>query len=187
MSKESIPNYEKIKKEVSEEGWEGSAALTIGGTEEERKVRRERLESEGNTKDLGTYIKMHKEIVLPKEEATDKTKELLEKNKGRIVEDNIDGNSFCIRYIDKDANVAQVFIQPEKIAEFKGFKIGRLETNKKLDEGLKSLGFSEYARAAVGESEEVQNLSNRVHKQVIEYKYRLEKKAKEAKKEAFDF
>lgn len=181
----SIPDYKETKKQINKEGYEGEAAVLIGKKEEMGELR-EKLETEGRTEDLGSFIRLHKETVLPKEEVSPEigrnVRELLEKNIGRIVEEHIDGPFFYIRYIDKDASVAQVFIDPQKIAEFEGSKIGQLETNKILTEKLNSLGFSNYARAAVKESEEVQGLSNIISNQVREYKHRLEKKARERSK-----
>jgi len=46
----------------------------------------EKLESEGKTADLGTYIRLHKNIILPSSEVIDQdTKKDLSDNKGSFV------------------------------------------------------------------------------------------------------
>lgn len=56
----------EIKKQINKEGFEENVAVLIGKKEEMPQLQ-ELLETEGRAADLGSYIKMHKEIALPKE------------------------------------------------------------------------------------------------------------------------
>lgn len=56
----------EIKKQINEEGFEENAAVLIGKKEDMPQMK-ERLETEGRTETLAAYIRLHKEIAVPKE------------------------------------------------------------------------------------------------------------------------
>ena len=111
--------YEDEKKAINEEGWEGNAAVLIG-KEKELKVLRERLEKEGKAADLGTYIRMHKQVVLSSEDPEmEKLKGVVENARGLVFEQYLtspDGSE--IRYVDQNGNIARVNIDAGKIAAY---------------------------------------------------------------------
>ncbi len=77
MGKEEFEGVEpEIKKEINEEGFDENAAVLIGKKEEMPQLL-EKLEKEGRAENLATFIKMHKEIALPKEEISSGLKEKL--------------------------------------------------------------------------------------------------------------
>jgi hypothetical protein len=160
MSIES-ENIKKDKEEINKEGWEGNAAVLIG-KKEELEVLRERLEKEGRTADLGTYIRLYKEILLSQDDPEmAELKDVTEGAEGLVFEKYLvspDGSS--IRYVDREGNVASVSIDARKIAAYRKLteemehldRAGRrgsserYDLEKKLDRALRSelgrLGFS---------------------------------------------
>jgi hypothetical protein len=124
MSIEKFEINPKLKKEINEEGWEKedeeSGAAVIIGKKEEMGRLRERLESEGKTKDLASYIRLHKEIFLPNSEIDDKLRQELLENKGSydLKLTNKEEGEWKLDYIDKDGNIARVNIVASNIASF---------------------------------------------------------------------
>lgn len=119
----------ELKEEINREGWEkdseeGGAAVLVGKKEEVERLR-ERLETEGKTVDLGSYIRLHKEIILPHSEIEDNVlREKMLKMKGSFDLWPISGRQreeqepqYRLRYVDKDGNLAQVNISVDDIAE----------------------------------------------------------------------
>jgi hypothetical protein len=105
---------------INNEGFEGDAAVLIGKKEDMKKLK-EKLESEEKATDLPAYIKMHKEIILPKEGMEPNTK-------NRVIVGAYDLNlafqkgsctNFEIMFIDKDGNLARVKINPDSIGSLK--------------------------------------------------------------------
>jgi len=95
MEKEKFEGIDpKLKEEINKEGWEGDkegGAAVFVGTKEEMEKSRERMENEGRTEDLGTYIRLHKEIILPFNEITDEDlKKTIEANKGHFNKSRLD-------------------------------------------------------------------------------------------------
>lgn len=122
----------KLKEEINRDGWEGDkeggAAVFVGKKEEVEKAR-ERMEGEGRAENLESYIRLHKEIVVPK----DKLGEFLD---GRGAGKPCPGcHSFVgdkLVFIDKEGNVAQVSIDTKKIGDL---------GSANLDDKIKELGF----------------------------------------------
>lgn len=147
-SRELPPDYEETRKKTNEEGWEENAAVIIG-KKEEMEMLREKLETSGETKDLGTYIKMHKENTLPNSEITDEElrKELLE-GKGAFFNVTSYGRPFLrVEYIDKDGNLSEVEIRADKIADIReGMSQARDQDDRDhiIKKGLLELGFREW-------------------------------------------
>src|SRR3989338_1320114 len=125
----------ELKRKINKEGFEGDAAVLVG-KEEEMEILRERLESKGNTKDLATYIRLHKEILVPSQEFNNDEKEWIEEyfNPGSYF---IIQNKIC--FLDSGGNLATVAINPDKIDDYE--KIGW--NSEIIKEDLKKLGFEE--------------------------------------------
>lgn len=196
----------KIKKEINEEGFEENAAVLIGKEEEMPRLR-EKLESEGKAADLGTYIKMHKEIKLPKEEIAPALLDNVIKNKGLLwfVAEKGGGEeyfylpeSIVYNFIDKDGNIASFNLDPKMLAPTreiieKGRKgnYHKRENNIKdefynfINEQTKELGFEKYSPYRHGEDRT--DLIREINDQILDYKKTLEMKLEQAKKEKFDF
>ena len=158
----------ELKRKINKEGFEGDAAVLVG-KEEEMEILRERLESKGNTKDLATYIRLHKEILVPSQEFNNDEKEWIEEyfNPGSYF---IIQNKIC--FLDSGGNLATVAINPDKIDDYK--KIGW--NSEIIKEDLKKLGF-----------EEEINLYNHTAKAEERYKEKLEALAKKETQKEFNF
>ena len=185
----------KIKKEINEERFEGEAAVLIGKKEEMPELL-EKLESEGKTGDLETYIKLHKEIILPSNEITDKElKGEVLNNKGKFLFSRSynEGEyfSYFLKYIDRDGNIADVNILAENIAELKG-EMDRERSEHKgfeniqfqnmqtiVEKRVKGLGFM------TSESEDY-DCWNQILKNIKKYKERLKKEGEERKEKEFN-
>jgi len=158
----------ELKRKINKEGFEGDAAVLVG-KEEEMEILRERLESKGNTKDLATYIRLHKEILVPSQEFNNDEKEWIEEyfNPGSYF---IIQNKIC--FLDSGGNLATVAINPDKIDDYE--KIGW--NSEIIKEDLKKLGF-----------EEEINLYNHTAKAEERYKEKLEALAKKETQKEFNF
>jgi hypothetical protein len=117
MGKEKFEDVDpEIKKEIIEEGFEDNTFAVLIGKEEEMPQLLEKLEKEGRAENLGSYIKMHKEIALPKEEINLELKKVI--NVGLAWFRGIIGKA-NLRFVDKEGNIAEVRIITEKIASLK--------------------------------------------------------------------
>jgi len=143
----------EVKRQIAEEGFEGEeaegGAAVIIGPKEDMPELLEKLENEGRAESVGSYIRMHKEIRIPKEKISD----LFTAALGREIDNLKPGTVWFLwqprgekrlTFIDKDKNIAGVKIDPEKIASIKDIeqdndKIGQVR--KELEE----LGFGEYS------------------------------------------
>ena len=178
----------EIKKEINKEGFEGDAAVLIRKEEEGRKPR-ERLYAEGKAENLETYIKMHKEIVLPisarySSEGTTVVSEQLEKNllqnKGLVY---FGGDGLDIYYIDKDGNVAKVVIDPTKISSLnEAFRDDIHWDGRKLDELIRQ----ELKGLNMNEVNQYESLPVLIEDSIIEYNRDIQRKLKNKKKQEFD-
>lgn len=126
-----------IKKEINEEGFEGDAAVLIGKKEEMPNLEKI-LETEGRTTDLETYLRMHKEIIIPSETMSEEIKNMNLAQPFRKGDYLI--TQFYIYYMDSMNNLARVKIFPSKIGTLKDEKDGRAMT-KKTERALVELGF----------------------------------------------
>lgn len=204
----------KIKEEINKEGWEKTddrdeAAVIIGPDwkkaktpEEAEQFRKEverlkeKLEREGKADDLGTYIRMHKEIKLPKKEASSDISDVLTENKGLLwnVTEKVGGEeykylfpeSLVYNYIDKDGNVASFNLDPQKLTPTR-----EIIERKKTDNSSKE-AFYEIIRESVKElgfnwGSQSTELITAIHEQILDYQKRLKEEVRKRKKEEFDF
>lgn len=152
MNKEQMGVDPKIKKEINAEGYDDDGGYLIVGTPKERDLAKQRIESGGITKDLGTYIKLHKEIGLLFNEINDEElkQEILKSKQNFSVScrERVRGLPeepflFHLKYIDKDGNLATVEIRLDKVADLKDLNIESYipEVTKRVEEELKKLGF----------------------------------------------
>ncbi len=189
----------KIKKQIHEEGFEENAAVLIGKKEEMPELL-EKLEKEGRAENLGSYIKMHKEISLPFDEISDENlKKELKENKSNFVLMFTVKSKGELLYIDKNSNIARVNLDIDKIADIdkknKNEKLtGPLITEKIVRNELTKIGFSDsllYNEVKENQEKEKQKLNleiwGKVKKEIAAHKKRLEEKELERKKEEFDF
>lgn len=120
---------EEIKKQkdiINKDGFEGNAAVIIGNENETDNIQK-RIEKEGITKDLASYITLNKEIIIPKDDVPlfeGKLRKPLVPGTliypTRISNErttSIDNCVFC--YVDKDGNIAEIVITPKNISEFR--------------------------------------------------------------------
>lgn len=204
----------KLKKEINEEGWEAqdkeSGAAILIGEKKEMPGLLEKLYTGEKTVDLGTYLRLHKNIILPLAEVRDlELKETIQKNVRLFgLFTSLYGIDATIKYIDKEGNVSIVKIKEfsniaeldEKIEKAKK-KFGMTVDNRViLSEELQNLGFvtsqrfsgstTERTNADIS-CEELKEIFNKITKEEEKYQERLEKAAAEAeakeKAEEFDF
>ncbi len=103
----------EVKKQINEEGFEGDkegGAAVIIGKKEEMPQLEKKLETEGNAPDVASYIRIHKEIALPKEEMGQFGTLALE-NKGLVLSGNISkdiGSDYQVCFIDGNGNLARI-------------------------------------------------------------------------------
>lgn len=198
MEKEEFKIEPELKEEINKEGEymsdeRGGATLLVGSKEEMEKAR-ERLEAEGKTADLGSYIKLHKEPFLPSNEMRSGVREKVLAKKGSYTINNVItvGSPYCfLRYVDKEGNIAGVDILIENIAEIRK-KISKMrevqpsEIYAILNDELKSLGFSDWPTEK-READSLSQIWSAIDEDRLVYKQRLEKEAAEKKKKEFDF
>ncbi|PIR41685.1 MAG: hypothetical protein COV30_02480 [Candidatus Yanofskybacteria bacterium CG10_big_fil_rev_8_21_14_0_10_37_15] len=133
----------ELKKEFEEAGFEDNAAVVIGNKEEMERAR-ERIETEGRTKDLKTYIKMHKNsVVVPRHlfDSMDAVSQIMlsDKNSG-YGEVGFYGSGIILNYIDKDGNLAEVKIDAKLIDDYK--KLSGHDVNRKILRDLSDYDFN---------------------------------------------
>ena len=191
----------KIKKEINEQGFEGDAAVLIG-KEEEMAQMEQRLEKEGRAENLGTYIKMHKEIVLPNDKIDldipdikltylqNLKKDLLQ-NKGLVwYGDERGDEGKDIFYIDKDGNVVKVIIDPAKISSLKDafIKEERIAgfSNKYDRRKLYELISQEFKDLGLNEVYQTQDLPLLINNTIRGYNKKIESDLENKKKQGFD-
>ena len=179
---EKIPVDSKVKEEINKEGFEDNAAVIIG-KKENMAQKLETLEKEGHAENLGTYIRMHKEIAVPAEKVNERMQEFIKTNNmnagdGFLVRESAD--FFSLRYVDKENNIARVSINISKVAELrrKGEEgIYDAEFYEPVIDELKKLGFSL-------DNEQKRRI---LQASILEYKGKLEQEERERKSSEFDF
>ncbi len=167
------------------------------------------LEIERKTENLGTYIKLHKEIILPPSEVLNpELKEEILRNKGHFIlapsisknypnEQHIKVNE--LYYIDKEKNIAKIEIILEDIENLKK-QLESCPKNKIPDrrkiiiDELNKLGFVSDTSLEDEKRTMVQIINEmweKIFKAANEYKIKLEKEVTEKvpkkEKEEFDF
>lgn len=126
----------KIKEDINKEGFDDDGGAVLIGKKEEMPQLLERLEKEGRAEDVGSYTKMHKQIVLPKERVTPEIKERIKP--GMVF---MSGDSFFL-YVDKDGNIARVDINPDRIASLKAIDSSDYNAQgRQIEKELTELGF----------------------------------------------
>ncbi|MBU4369341.1 hypothetical protein KKG58_01095 [Patescibacteria group bacterium] len=157
------------KKAINKEGFEnvnGTEGALLIGSKEEVERQRKILETEGQTTDLATYIKMHKKIVIPNDYEPknykgnfnkEQTEEFLElvKNvpKGFCWEgyrsslSSEDEKKWNVSFIDNHKNLAEILIDGKKINSFKN-NLYRISSNQIRME-LYDLGFHPTKRNSI--------------------------------------
>lgn len=183
-----------IKEEINKEGWEKTGdkdewAVLIGKKEEMPQLL-EKLETEGKTADLETYIKLHKEIILPSSEIKDEElkKDILD-NKGIYWQYGNLYNGIIVKYFDKDGNYAEVNIRRDDIASLKSIPYDKF-TWEYVAEELKKLHFTDISniiRQDKTRGDQISYIRECVNEIIKKYKEKLEKESTERKKEEFDF
>lgn len=140
----------EVKKNLNKEGWEENAAVLFGEKETgELNQLYEQLESEGKATDLGGYIKMHKEIALPKGELSDKEAQdykglvwIFDVKTDLMNKDHNEIAQILCRYVDKDGAIAEVDINTDKVSSVeKGLGIKGANHMNMVIKELKELGF----------------------------------------------
>ena len=181
----------ELKKEINNQGWDDGGAAIIYSSEEERDALLERLETGGFCKNLETYIRMHKKIVVPAEYVSMRNSEKFYTStlqlRNYIFRDNFGDKS--IFFIDSKGNIAGVEISLNKIASYKGsdsdnplknIREDVLYENKRITDELNDMGFLELT-----------NCDKRSFLYSVITDYREIKQAEERKKQkehkAFDF
>ena len=224
-NQEKIAIDPQIKKEINEEGFEyggrdDEEAAVLIGKKEDMPQMLERLEKEGMAEDLGSYIKMHKEIALPNTEITEEIKEKVFEQKGLIWQRNLGNNKDFnaynnteYKYIDKDGNIANVRIDPEKINDFKE-EAGNVfirESNKRKDGyyknsfngkvidlinlkylingELKKMGFNiiDDTKDYTEEYRLNSELLQKINQAISDHQYKIKQSLENKEKEEFDF
>lgn len=197
---------ENPKEDINREGWEEDVAVIIGSKEELPQLL-EHLEKEGKAKDLGTYILMHKEVLLSQEDpemGDHVIRGAIAKAKGLVWEDiTVHATSRVknerktyyvgglINFVDKDGNLARVRVDSQKISDYKNWQWieaigGKGHYESLLKEDLKRLGFN--VVASPYEELEKFGLQQQDLRIAIDRKtQRLEREAQEKKKKEFDF
>jgi len=176
MNKEQMGIDPKIKKEINEEGFEENAAVLIGKKEEMPQLL-ERLENEGRAENLGTYIKMHKEIMLPKEEMSQELREKIKSGSVLFYEGSV------IRYVDKDGNIARVEIDEKKISSITGVR----GIQEQVKDELEKFGFLLPGKTESMSILETEKILAKTTKEIQKYRGKIEKQIREKKAEEFDF
>ena len=148
MSKENSTGLSSDeKKAINNEGFEGQAAILVGRKEEMPNLV-ERLEKEGRAADLETYIRMHKEIIVPSDERKSLRGRMIhqyEKGMAYLYTSEFHDPDGCqkVTFIDSNNNLAQVLVDTRKIESFRYEDL----SNKDrvcyiIGEELKKMGFN---------------------------------------------
>lgn len=169
------PEFEIVKKEINSEGFEGDteggASVFVGSKEEVQKME-ERAETEGKAVDVATYIKLHKEIALPKERMTRQVHDIIDKHeKGWGWLKIVDKNRWDFAYVDKEGNLARVLIRPGDV---------KLPENQRLVDLLVSYGFQ------MGDARSY-DIDTIIRGNVYNYCVDIQQELKKEKKKEFDF
>ncbi len=196
MEKKEFKIEPGLKEEINKKGEympdeRGGATILVGSKEEMEKAR-ERLETEGKTADLGSYIRLHKELFLPSNELRSGVRGKAMAMKGSYVITKMmtgPSPSCFLEYVDKEGNITGVNILIENIAEVDkkiDKKKGAGEIYAVLNEELKGLNFLGWPTGK-REGDDSSQLWDAIDEDHLVYKQRLEKEAIEKKKEEFDF
>jgi hypothetical protein len=116
----------KAVEDINKEGWEENAAIIIGKDRADLNRRREKLEKEGQTADLRTYIHMNSETVATAAELgggqiLDRdTRERWEKLEKGVYRMTYVGNYYDFVFKSADGSLKKVRVECEKIAELAG-------------------------------------------------------------------
>ena len=187
MSKEQPnPDFEQAKADINKEGWEENAAVIIG-TPEERAILRERLEKGEMAADLGTYIRMNKQLWVQQEdpEMSEDLKKRLEDMKGKY--ESSFGLLKDFYYVDGDGNIAKVNMDTSRISAYKNIPTPNqgynFELKDKIAEDLEKLKFRSFDR----ENRQDLEADKAIWEAINKKRERLEKEAKERKIKEFDF
>ncbi len=198
MSKFEQPDseIEKVKKEITEEGFEDGAAVLIGKKEKMPQLL-EKLEKEGELMEslgayLKTYLELHKKIVLPADQISDnELREWVSKNKsnfvGGLMPDKIHLQTYFLQYIGEDGDIVAANIVPEEIFNFQK-KGADLDFDVLVRKGLYNLGFSTWTQKEKPEDRKlITEMWAKINDAKENYKKKLEQEITEKKKEEFNF
>jgi len=171
----------EVKKRINEEGYDENAAVLIGKKEEMPNLEA-KLENEGRTVDIETYIKMHKEILVQKD--------VMERTPYCSKYNIRDAKIFTIAlagminlyFCDKDKNLAFVKINPSKIADLNDINenLTDLKIKTKIEEDLTDLGFNLNPEGLFADTQIIVNVIQK-QEEIIQ------DKNKQERKEKFDF
>jgi hypothetical protein len=168
MGKEGPP---KINLESKKEINTGNGAAVFVGTKEKVEEAKEIMETEGVKENLETFIRFHKEIIVPKEKLADFL-DGRRTGKPRPGCYKLLGNDFT--FIDKEGNVARVAIDTTKIEDRKPTQ---------LDEKIEELGFRRESPLGGVEGKDWEIVFNAVGW----YRRELAENQKTENKKEFDF
>ncbi|PIZ85854.1 hypothetical protein COX94_01810 [Candidatus Nomurabacteria bacterium CG_4_10_14_0_2_um_filter_33_9] len=196
----------EIKNKINQEGWESqevdTGAAVLIGKKEEMVDLENKLENEGRTKDLATYIKLHKETLLSEEdpELGDLTKAMIKlpenlRKPGLVFPIKITPEKLLLKYLDKTNNISFCEINYHKIDEIK--EAGA--TNTFIKNKLAELGFYGFYDSSdqVGmiNWDKTEGKTKEIFRKVLKElelaetgkKKRLEEEAQEKKTKEFEF
>lgn len=178
----------KIKEEINQEGFEENAALLIG-KENEMLQLKEKLEAEGRTKNLETYIKLHKEICIPNSMISDEKFQKEVEAKKRYFKIFLQGGppysyTALLKFIDKKGDVAKVKIRFDRIEDLNSLSEESydLAVKEVIKTKLKNLGF-----AKESENHETCKFWLDIEREERAYMEKLEKEAANKAEKEFDF
>src|SRR3989344_532177 len=132
---EHEPELDKTTKEkINKEGWEENAAVLVG-KEHEMEGLLKKLEAGDHIADLGTYIRIHKEVVLSPDEPeiTSEITKAMSARRGECIILDFEGtvttasatdqmqkksSVYSLYYINRGGNVARDIIYSTKIAPY---------------------------------------------------------------------
>lgn len=208
MSKENPTGLSPQEKEdINKEGFEGQAAILIGKKEEMPNLV-ERLEKEGRAADLETYIRMHKQIIVPANERESIQKRMGEYNEKGMAffyhpSEHDPSGCQSVTFIDSDNNLARVLIDTEKVEIVSSdgyYGSNREERCDIIAEKLKEMGFKVLAakehyvhdvedRVDVGNGRKIPKgfLWDDWYQDEHKYKEKLEEQAKNQREKEFNF
>lgn len=196
-------NIKNFRDEINREGFEGDNAVLFGKKEDMPRLLNQ-LEQEGKADDLETYIRMHKEIRLPKNEISNKLLDAVETKKRLVwfINATCGGgeeysgmpNSIIYYFIDKDANIASFDIDPQKLTPtrkiieekktdpFRRDQLYYEKLYKFISEQFEELGFIE-----MGANKDENCFVDDINEAIANYQKKLEAKFRQKQKENFDF
>ena len=185
----------EIKKEINEGGFEigeegeGGAAVLIGKKEEMPNLEA-RLENEGRAANLESYLRIHKEVIIPKDfidKEIERVKPIEPTKKGSFFLDerSLGSKMLDLYYIDSAGDLAKVKIDLKKIDTTKKDLENKTELRKialKAQEKLKDLGFETGLLFS-----QSRNQGNEIDIIIERYKQQLKSANLENAKEKFNF